>query len=92
MKPDAIIVRASRLQQGMFCAPLGRLGAGFYELADSPMPIDDGSHVCLREVDGAIHHAHSSVLYVALVDSEEPTSSPAQRPSPATEARRRAGA
>lgn len=72
MKPDAIIVRAGRLEQGMFCAPLGRLGAGWGELADAPLPINESSHVCLRYVDGTIYHVHASVLYVALVDSEAP--------------------
>lgn len=69
MRPDAIIVRAGRLGQGMVCAPLGRLGAGWSELADEPVPTAD-SHVCLRHIDGAIHHVHSSTLYVVLVESE----------------------
>lgn len=70
MRPDAIIVRAGRLEQGVTCAPLARLGAGWGELADAPLP--SGSHVCLRYADGSFHSVHASTLYVVLVDSEAP--------------------
>jgi hypothetical protein len=70
VSPDAIIVRAARLEQGMHCVPFGRPGAGWGELADAPLP--SGSHVCLRYADGSLHNVHAGALYVVLVDSEAP--------------------
>jgi hypothetical protein len=69
ISPDAIIVRAGRLEQGMVCVPLARLGAAWGELADTPL-IWDGHHVCLRYDDGNHYSVHADTLYVVLVASE----------------------
>jgi hypothetical protein len=69
MTPDAIIVRAGRLEQGMVCVPLARLGAAWGELADTPLIAGD-NHVCLRYCDSGFYSVHADTLYVVLVASE----------------------